>query len=75
MYLGTQVGARDDSDLEVWAQLGVHNVCADPPGNPHDWTRDTLARHREQINSYGIELDMVQLPCLPAHLRNLKVGI
>jgi mannonate dehydratase len=63
MYVGTQVGARDDTDFEVWAQLGVHNICSDPPvKNPHEWTRDDLARHREKVNSYGIELDMVQIP-------------
>ncbi len=62
MYVGTQVGARDNSDFKVWAQLGVVNVCADPPGNPHSWDRDTLESFREKVNSYGIELDMVQLP-------------
>ena len=62
MYIGTQVGARDDSDFEVWAQLGVVNVCADPPENPHSWTVDTLSAHKEKVNSFGIELDMVQLP-------------
>ena len=62
MYVGTQVAARGDSDLEQWAQLGVVNVCSDPPGNPHDWTKDDLARHREKLNSYGITLDMVQIP-------------
>ena len=30
MYVGTQVGARDDVDLRQWAQLGVVNVCNDP---------------------------------------------
>ena len=30
MYVGTQVAPRDVSDLEVWAQLGVNNICADP---------------------------------------------
>ncbi|MEX0761341.1 MAG: mannonate dehydratase [Dehalococcoidia bacterium] len=62
MYLGTQVPARDDTDFEVWAQLGVNNVCSDPPGNPHDWTRETLEKHREKVESYGITLDMVQIP-------------
>lgn len=62
MYVGTQVAARNDADFEQWAQLGVMNVCSDPPGNPHDWTVDDLKRHREKVNSYGIELDMVQIP-------------
>ncbi len=44
MHLGTQIAARDDTDLRMWAQLGVTHVCADPPGNPHDWTVEVLAR-------------------------------
>ncbi|MCH7594781.1 MAG: mannonate dehydratase [Chloroflexi bacterium] len=62
MHVGTQVGARDDTDFEVWAQLGLKNICADPPGNPHDWTVQTLKDHRERVESFGISLDMVQLP-------------
>ena len=62
MYVGTQVGARNDSDFEQWAQLGVVNVCSDPPGDARTWTKDDLARHREKLESYGITLDMVQIP-------------
>lgn len=62
MYLGTQVKARDDSDYRVWSQLGIRHVCADPDGNPHHWSADILARHREKIESFGLVLDMVQLP-------------
>ncbi|WP_376098775.1 mannonate dehydratase [Roseomonas sp. CCTCC AB2023176] len=62
MYVGTQVPARDDDDYRVFAQLGVTHVCADPPGNPHDWTLEILLRHREHVESFGLTLDMVQLP-------------
>ena len=62
MYLGTQISPRDDKDYQMWAQLGVQHVCVDPPGNPHDWTTDVLSRHREHIESFGLTLDMVQLP-------------
>ena len=62
MYLGTQVAARDDSDYEVWAQLSIAHVCADPPGSPHDWTLDALERHRAKVESFGLTLEMVQLP-------------
>jgi mannonate dehydratase len=62
MYLGTQNAARDDDDFRVMAQLGIRHVCADPPGNPHHWTLDDLLRHRERVESFGIALDMVQLP-------------
>ena len=62
MYLGTQISPRDDADYRVWAQLGVQHVCVDPPGNPHHWALDDLQRHREHIESFGLVLDMVQLP-------------
>lgn len=62
MHLGTQVRARDDSDYRVWAQLGLRHVCADPPGNPHHWTLETLLRHREKVEGFGLSLDMVELP-------------
>jgi mannonate dehydratase len=62
MYLGTQLAARDDDDFQVWVQLGIKHVCADPDGNPHHWSLDDLQRHREKIESFGLVLDMVQLP-------------
>ena len=62
MYLGTQITPRDDSDYRMWAQLGVRHVCVDPPGNPHHWSQDDLNRHREHVGSFGLILDMVQLP-------------
>jgi mannonate dehydratase len=61
MHVGTQVAARTDSDFEQWAQLGVNNICSDPPGNPHDWTKQTLQDHKDKVNSYGIELDIVTI--------------
>ena len=62
MYVGTQIRPRDDSDYRVWVQLGVRHVCVDPPGNPHRWSLDDLNRHREHVESFGLTLDMVQLP-------------
>jgi len=62
MFVGTQIKPRDDSDYRVWAQLGVTHVCVDPPGNPHDWSLDDLRRHTEHVESFGLALDMVQLP-------------
>jgi mannonate dehydratase len=62
VYVGTQIRARDDSDYKVWAQLGVTHVCVDPPGNPHHWSLEDLNRHREHVESFGLALDMVQLP-------------
>ncbi len=62
MYLGTQYRPRHDDDLRLMAQLGVRHVCIDPPGNPHDWTRDILEEHRDRLAEFGLVLDMVELP-------------
>jgi mannonate dehydratase len=62
MHVGTQLRPRDDDDYRVWAQLGVTHVCVDPPGDPHRWTLDEICRHREHVESFGLSLDMVQLP-------------
>lgn len=62
MYLGTQVDARDDDDFRVWAQLGIKHICADPSGSPASWTFDDILRHKEKVESFGLELDMIQLP-------------
>jgi mannonate dehydratase len=62
MYVGTQVAPRDDSDFEVWAQLGVTHICSDPPGSAHDWTVEDIARYRDKVAGYGITLEMVDLP-------------
>ena len=70
MYLGTQVGARDDTDFKQWSQLGVANICSDPGGDPHSWTKDVLSKHREKIESFGLTLDMVQLPLSSTPIEN-----
>ena len=62
MHVGTQYKPRDDSDYRVLAQLGVTHVCIDPPGDPHHWSIDDLRRHRDHVASFGLSLDMVQLP-------------
>jgi mannonate dehydratase len=72
MYVGTQVAPRNISDLEVWSQLGVNNICADPfeedkngnykAINPHEWTIEILEKHIELLNEKGLTLDMVQIP-------------
>ncbi|MBV8524711.1 MAG: mannonate dehydratase, partial [Acetobacteraceae bacterium] len=51
-----------DTDYRMWAQLGVQHVCVDPPGNPHHWSYEILARHKEHVESFGLTLEMVQLP-------------
>ncbi|UXN66942.1 mannonate dehydratase (plasmid) [Phyllobacterium sp. A18/5-2] len=67
MFLGTQFRARDDDDYRVMAQFGIEHVCADPAGNPHDWTLDILEEHRDHLAGFGLALDMIQLP-LSSHV-------
>lgn len=67
MYVGTQLDARDDDDYRVMAQLGLKHICANPPGAPASWRLDDLLRHREKIESFGLILDMIQLP-LPSRV-------
>jgi len=62
MYVGTQNRVTTDDQYRQFAQLGVTHVCADPAGNPHEWTRDILERHRDRLHGLGLVLDMVQLP-------------
>ncbi len=62
MHLGTQNRVTTDDEYRRFAQLGISHVCADPEGNPHDWTLDTLKRHRDRLEGLGLTLDMVQLP-------------
>jgi len=77
MYVGTQLSGGKfvelgDRYLRQLAQLGVRHVCIDPPGDPHEWTRDLLARHVERINQAGLVLDMVQLPLSSAGIDKVK---
>ena len=62
MYLGTQFQARTDDDYRVFAQLGVDHICGYPPGPAKSWTADHLIRYRERVESFGLTLDMIQLP-------------
>ena len=65
MYIGTQSVARNDSDYEVWAQLGIKHITASPSLPWNEWTVEKLSSFREKINSFGIELDMISLPLTP----------
>ncbi|HWA20095.1 MAG TPA: mannonate dehydratase [Devosia sp.] len=62
MYLGTQNAVKTDDEYRQFAQLGIRHICADPDGNPHDWTLDDLKRHQDRLGGLGLILDMVQLP-------------
>ena len=74
MYVGTQVGARDDSDYQVWAQLGLKHICGYPPGRWTEWTRPVLEKYREHVESFGLVLDMVTLPLNSSPIEKQKAG-
>lgn len=62
MHVGTQLAARHDDDYRVMAQLGLNHICADPEGDWRGWSRAHLEKFREKIESFGLTLDMIQLP-------------
>jgi len=63
MKVGTQHGSSDEI-LTVLAALGVNNICSSLPSEKLDehWSVEGLARLRERVQSFGIQLDMVPLP-------------
>ena len=56
MHLGTQLRPRSDDDYKVFAQLGVEHICGWPPEPGSNWTVDYLARYKEHVESFGINL-------------------
>ena len=41
--------ARSDDDYRIMAQLGVTYISADPQNNPHNWSVDNIATHRDKL--------------------------
>ena len=68
MYVGTQYNLRSDDDYRVLAQLGVNNVSQMPDSHPSEWNRETLAAHKEKIESFGLTLDLMRLPVDHAYI-------
>ena len=64
MRLGTQRSPTSDAMLSYFRRHGVEGICGYPPSQDErgDWTVDVLSRLREQCESHGISLDMVQFP-------------
>ena len=74
MKVGTQHGSSDDI-LEVLCSLGVNNICSSLPSAKMDaaWSVDGLTKLREQVESYGIHLDMVPLPLSSAYITKAEL--
>ena len=68
MYLGTQFAARTDADYETFKQLGVNNINGFPDVQHQNWTPKNLIQYREKVESFGLKLDMVQLPLSSADI-------
>ena len=62
MYLGTQFGARDETDLRQLAQLGVEHVDVTPEEHWTEWTVDLLASIRERYAKQGITVESMHSP-------------
>ena len=62
MYIGTQVGCRNDTDIEVLSQLGVFNVDQTPAEPWAEWTTDVIKSLRDRYDKYGINLEMIHIP-------------
>ena len=62
MYIGTQVGCRNDTDIEVLSQLGVFNVDQTPAEPWAEWTVDVMKSLRDRYDKYGINLEMIHIP-------------
>ena len=62
MHVGTQLKTRSENDYRVFAQLGVNNICGFPSEHHSEWTASTLTKYREYVESFGLNLDIVELP-------------
>jgi mannonate dehydratase len=69
MKTGTQHGSSPEI-LGVLAAFGVNHICAAQPSNKLDsaWSAENLVKLREEVESYGIKLDMLPLPLSSAYI-------
>ena len=58
MKLGKKMTARSDDNYRIMAQLAVTHISADPPNNPHNWSVDNIATHRDKLELLGLKLEM-----------------
>src|SRR5437588_3459493 len=63
MKLGTQHGESDDI-LRTMAAFGVNHIAGHTPSMQLDekWSVESLTRVREHIETFGVKLDMLELP-------------
>lgn len=66
MTVGCQRSPTDAKMLAFFKRHGVEHICGYPPRQEarESWSVDALRRLREQCESFGVSLDMVQFPFL-----------
>ena len=64
MTVGTQRSPTNDEMLMYFRRHGVEHICGYPANQnePRSWTTDALRGLRDQCESHGVALDMVQFP-------------
>ena len=61
MYIGTQTACRNETDIQLLAQLGVRNVDQTPQEPWEEWTTELLVELRERFDKHGINLEMIHV--------------
>ena len=62
MYTGTQQRITKDTDYETFKQLGVNHISGYPEVPHQQWTSSNLSIYKEKVESFGLVLDMIELP-------------
>ena len=62
MYVGTQIGARHETDIRQMAQLGIEHVDITPKEHWTEWTVELLTSLRERYANLGINVETMHSP-------------
>ena len=62
MYVGTQIGARHETDIRQMAQLGIEHVDITPKEHWTEWTVELLTSLRERYAKHGINVETMHSP-------------
>ena len=55
--------------------LLLPQICGFPPGKAATWTQQSLAAYKAHIESFGLVLDMIQLPLSSAEISSAEVRV
>ncbi len=62
MHVGTQFGARHETDIRRLAQLGVEHVDVTPEEHWTEWTVELVTSIREKYAKHGITVESIHTP-------------